>query len=176
MAIVERVLRECLTGVEPSECVAELIFDCEPTEIVIQFLSGGDLFAPCLRACIPQYDGYILVYETNDTGALEFVEELYEDIVRIRGTRDVPIVLCGNKCDLESKRTVSTSEGEELAQRMGVVFYETSALADINIQEMFYTLARDIVDWKAREGNKEAKDDEEIEVSTKHKRKCCLLL
>ena len=89
--------------------------------------------------------------------------------MRVKETRDVPLVLCGSKCDLESERTVSTSEGEELAQRMGVAFYEISALADINIREMFYTLVREIVDWKARGGNKEAKDDE---MSTK----CCLLL
>ena len=60
----------------------------------------------------------------------------------MRGTRDVPIALCGSKCDLESERTVSTSEGEELAQRMGAVFYETSALADININvhQVFYAI------------------------------------
>ena len=148
---------------------ANVSFDCEPTQIGLRDTVLSDYCAPMKTACIRVHDGFILVYAINDRWAFEEVKEHYEDIVRVRGTWDVPIVLCGNKCDLESERTVSTSEGEELAQRMGVAFYEISALADINIQEMFYTLVREIVDWKARGGNKEAKDDE---ISTK----CCLLL
>ena len=132
-------------------------FDREPTEVELRDPCPSDFCFPIKEADIRQVDGYILVYAINDREAFEEVKEHYEDIVRVRGTRHGPIVLCGNKCDLESERTVSTSEGEELAQRMGAVFYETSALAYINIREMFYTLVRDIIDWKVREGNKKTR-------------------
>lgn len=46
----------------------------------------------------------------------------------------VPMILVGNKCDLENKREVETSVGKETARNWGIPFLETSAKKDINIQ------------------------------------------
>ncbi|KAF9166439.1 hypothetical protein BGX21_000319, partial [Mortierella sp. AD011] len=55
----------------------------------------------------------------------------------------VPIVLVGNKCDLEGDRKVPREKGELLSQKWGgTPFYETSARTRINVDEVFYDLVR----------------------------------
>ncbi|RCN36663.1 hypothetical protein ANCCAN_17445 [Ancylostoma caninum] len=40
-----------------------------------------------------------------------------EQIVRVKGTEQVPILLVGNKCDLQHQRQVRTDEGIALGRR-----------------------------------------------------------
>jgi GTPase SAR1 family protein len=57
----------------------------------------------------------------------------------------VPLVLVGNKCDLEDERMVSREQGMMLSQQWGgKPFYETSARQKINVDEVFYDLVRQI--------------------------------
>ncbi|XP_048354976.1 ras-related protein Rab-8A [Sphaerodactylus townsendi] len=53
-------------------------------------------------------------------------------------------MILGNKCDMNQKRQVSRDQGEKLALSFGIKFMETSAKANINIENAFFTLARDI--------------------------------
>lgn len=57
----------------------------------------------------------------------------------------VPMVLVGNKCDLEEERMVSREQGMLLSQQWGgIPFYETSARMKINVDEVFFDLVRQI--------------------------------
>ncbi|XP_068689892.1 ras-related protein Rab-8A-like [Montipora foliosa] len=53
-------------------------------------------------------------------------------------------MVLGNKCDMEDRRVVSKERGTQLATEYGTKFMETSAKASINVEEAFFTLARDI--------------------------------
>jgi len=53
-------------------------------------------------------------------------------------------MILGNKCDMNDRRQVSKERGEQLAIEYGIKFMETSAKASINVEEAFFTLARDI--------------------------------
>ena len=50
--------------------------------------------------------------------------------------------MCGNKCDLEHQRVVSTSVGQEFADSLGLPFFETSAKMNINVTEAMHELVR----------------------------------
>jgi GTPase SAR1 family protein len=50
-------------------------------------------------------------------------------------------ILIGNKCDWEEKRAVSTEQGKQLADELGIPFLEVSAKNNINIEKAFYSLA-----------------------------------
>lgn len=47
------------------------------------------------------------------------------------------IILCGNKVDLE--REVPTADGEKLALKEGLLFFEISAKTSKNVNKMFYS-------------------------------------
>jgi Ras-related protein Rab-8A len=53
-------------------------------------------------------------------------------------------ILIGNKCDWEEKRQVSTEQGQQLANELGIPFLEVSAKNNINVEKAFYSLASDI--------------------------------
>jgi GTPase SAR1 family protein len=86
----------------------------------------------------------------------------------------VPVVLVGNKCDLESERTVTKEEGEAMAKAWGgeggatIPFFEASAKDKINDKEIFYQIVREM---KNRKENK----NEEEEKKKKRKTKLCTL-
>ncbi len=64
--------------------------------------------------------------------------------VEQHATEGVNKILIGNKCDWEEKRVVSTEQGQQLANELGIPFLEVSAKSGINIDEAFYSLAADI--------------------------------
>lgn len=51
-------------------------------------------------------------------------------------TDDVPMVLVGNKCDLEDERVVGKELGKSLANQFNCSFMETSAKAKINVNDV----------------------------------------
>ncbi|XP_026657574.1 ras-related protein RABE1c-like isoform X2 [Phoenix dactylifera] len=54
-------------------------------------------------------------------------------------------ILVGNKADMdENKRAVSTSQGQMLADEYGIKFFETSAKTNFNVEQVFFSIARDI--------------------------------
>ena len=87
---------------------------------------------------------------------------LYADIrtwfsnVEQHASEGVNKILVGNKCDWEEKRTVSTQEGQALADELHIPFLEVSAKSNINIEKAFYNLASEIkkrmVDSSRNEG------------------------
>merc|ERR1712087_188061 len=58
----------------------------------------------------------------------------------VKDAEQVPMVIVGNKLDLDSERTVPTKEGQELAASFSCPFMETSAKARIRVEDAFYEL------------------------------------
>lgn len=87
--------------------------------------------------------------DINETSANLFIFTL-EDIrtwfsnVEQHASEGVHKMLIGNKCDWEEKRAVSTEQGQQLANELGIPFLEVSAKNNINVEKAFYSLASDI--------------------------------
>lgn len=89
-------------------------------------------------------EGFIVVYAINSRDAFDEVTTFRDQILRVKDADRVPMIICGNKCDLEEDRQVTKNEGEDLATSFGVPFFETSALSRINVDESFFELVREI--------------------------------
>ena len=50
--------------------------------------------------------------------------------------KTISMVLIGNKCDLTEERKVNENEGKELAEKNGMLFFETSAKTGNNVEEV----------------------------------------
>jgi len=88
--------------------------------------------------------GFIITYAITSRSSFEEATAFYKQILRVKDADKVPIVLAGNKCDLEDQRQVPEAEGRELAKEFGCPMFETSAKSKINVEEAFFELVREI--------------------------------
>ena len=89
-------------------------------------------------------EGFIFVYSVTDFNSFQMLTKHLKTLERVRDFEPVPIVLVGNKADLEKNRQISYNEGAALANEMDCAFLETSARARKNIEETFYGIVREI--------------------------------
>jgi len=94
-------------------------------------------------------EGFILVYSVTSRQSFEFTSKLRTNILRMKSeSSDFPIVLIGNKKDLNSERQVSEDEGKNLADKFKIPFIETSAKTNENVAEAFHRLVREILRYR----------------------------
>ncbi len=92
--------------------------------------------------------GYLIVYSITDPQSFEQTSVLFDELVRAKEAHEpynIPIILVGNKSDLEdTERCVTIEEGQEQAKKFGenCKFMETSAKLRKNIDESFEELVR----------------------------------
>jgi small GTP-binding protein len=110
------------------------ILDTAGTE---QFTAMRDLY-------MKNGQGFVLVYSITSQATFNDLLELREQILRVKDTIDVPMVLVGNKCDLEDERVLSKDQGQTLARQFNCTFMEASAKLKVNVPEIFYDLVRQI--------------------------------
>uniref|UniRef100_A0A6B2LKJ2 Uncharacterized protein n=1 Tax=Arcella intermedia TaxID=1963864 RepID=A0A6B2LKJ2_9EUKA len=101
-------------------------------------------YARGLHTLKSKYQGYLLVYAITSRRTLEELTAHREHILKAKDSEFVPMVLCGNKCDLENHREVPHSDGEEVAKSWNIPFFETSALSRVNVEEAFFEAARGV--------------------------------
>jgi GTPase SAR1 family protein len=90
--------------------------------------------------------GFLLVFSITSLSSLQELSDLREQIMRIKDDEHVPIVLVGNKCDLEDDRAVSRARAFAVSQSWGnAPYYETSARRRANVDECFRDLCRQII-------------------------------
>lgn len=92
-------------------------------------------------------DGFLLVFSVTCQDSFEQARLLLDMLVQYVRTRtaEYPILLVGNKSDLESCRAVSESEGAALAAQFDCKYCETSAAEDYeNVEHAFTALIHEI--------------------------------
>ncbi|KAL3705889.1 Ras- protein rsr1 [Talaromyces marneffei ATCC 18224] len=93
-----------------------------------------------------QGQGFLLVFSITSMSSLHELSEIREQIIRIKDDDKVPIVIVGNKSDLEEDRAVSRARAFALSQSWGnAPYYETSARRRANVNEVFIDLCRQII-------------------------------
>ena len=131
----------------------EIDVDGSPAVIEILDTAGTEQFASMRDLYIKNGQGFLLVYSIVNQQSFIDVQPFRDQIMRVKGTPYVPMLLIGNKCDLESDRAVSHSDGEKLAHDWGCTFYETSAKSRKNVEVMFLDIVREVIRSKSKKGD-----------------------
>lgn len=101
--------------------------------------------------------GIILTYAINDRNSFNNISNWLTQI-RENSSDEVCLILAGNKSDLND-RQVEFTEGKSLADSLKVPFFECSAKDGKNIEELFLTIAKNIMaQINVGEGGKVKKD------------------
>ncbi|KAH0792267.1 Ras-related protein Rap-1b [Histomonas meleagridis] len=147
------------------------IFDSVPNKIYLPEESPKEsktfngLDNLCCLHWIKSAKGFIIIYSIDDRETFNNVKDFYKVITKTKGRTKIPLVICGNKCDLEDKREVYKEEGENLAMSLGAIFFETSVFRNIHIDDAFNALVNEMM-------NDPTISEDLSPTKTKHKVKC----
>nr|CAD7402259.1 unnamed protein product [Timema cristinae] len=100
------------------------------------------------RSMAPMYyrnaNAALLVFDITQYDSLTSVKSWVKELKR---NVQEPMVLClvGNKCDLEVERKVSKDEALQYACSIGATYFESSALHDQGIEEVFLNVALGLI-------------------------------
>ena len=86
-------------------------------------------------------DGFVLVYSITSPQSFTHAQKLKDRLTQIHGPGK-PIILAGNKLDLDADRQVQEESAYQYAVSQQVGFFECSAKEMINVVELFNGVVR----------------------------------
>uniref|UniRef100_A0A3Q1N471 small monomeric GTPase n=1 Tax=Bos taurus TaxID=9913 RepID=A0A3Q1N471_BOVIN len=95
--------------------------------------AGQERFRTITTAYYRGAMGIMLVYDITNEKSFDNIRNWIRNIEE-HASADVEKMILGNKCDVNDKRQVSKERGEKLALDYGIKFMETSAKANINVE------------------------------------------
>ena len=103
--------------------------------------------------------GALIVYDVTQKTTFDKIER-YIDELKDNADKNVFMVLVGNKSDLEGNRMILKEEGEQLATKLKIGFFEVSAKTGVGIENLFKYL----IDGVYKKNNREFKSVASIEI------------
>lgn len=120
----------------------QVVIDDRVTILDILDTAGQEEYSAMREQYMRTGEGFLLVYSVTSRNSFEELITYYQQIQRVKDVEYIPVVVVGNKSDLETERQVSFDEGVSLAKQLNAPFLETSAKQAINVEDAFYTLVR----------------------------------
>ena len=105
--------------------------------------AGQESFRSIARSYFRGVIGCILVYDITRKDTFINLENWLAESKEY-STDDLNYILIGNKTDLEHDRVISTADGQEFADKHGLLFIETSAKDFNNVNTLFINIATNI--------------------------------
>jgi len=152
--------------------IKKLTYNEQKYNLYIYDTTGEERFRSLSFNLIKFTEGVILMYDITNKSSFKSIPEWIESALEHKG-ENYPIIIIGNKIDLEEKRKITTEEGENLAKKYGLDFFEISNKEDINIKEAIFTLFKKVliyIEQKDIKGNSSILSSDN---SSSNKKSCC---
>ena len=144
-------------------------------KIKIWDTAGQERFKSMSVNVIKNVEGLILTYSIINRESFQNMDSWLQKLNDASDLSKKPVIIVGNKIDLEDKRQVTTEEGEEFAKNHGYNFFEVSAKTGKNVKEAFYDIFEQLYKIFEEEitGKKVKKPKLELKKETKKKKRSC---
>lgn len=119
------------------------------TSAQIWDLGGQESFRNLRKLYLEGAHGGMLLYDVTNKRSFQKLDNWVQSFKETRG--DKPLLLIGNKIDLEEKIEVTKETGQEYASEHGFEFIQTSAKTGNNVDKAFHDLIKDVLDELAEE-------------------------
>ncbi|ODQ79539.1 hypothetical protein BABINDRAFT_161929 [Babjeviella inositovora NRRL Y-12698] len=117
--------------------------DGKTIKLQIWDTAGQERFRTITSSYYRGAHGIIIVYDVTDQESFNNVKQWLQEIDRY-ATGGVMKLLVGNKSDLTDKKVVDYAVAKEFCESLDMPFLETSALSSTNVEQAFFTMARQI--------------------------------
>ncbi|KAI4574900.1 hypothetical protein MJG53_002841 [Ovis ammon polii x Ovis aries] len=153
----------------------KVVLDGEEVQIDILDTAGQEDYAAIRDNYFRSGEGFLLVFSITEHESFTATAEFREQILRVKAEEDkIPLLVVGNKSDLEERRQVLVEEARAKAEEWGVQYVETSAKTRANVDKVFFDLMREIRTKKTSE-NKDKNGKKSSKNKKSFKERCCLL-
>ncbi|KRX71430.1 Ras-related protein Ral-A [Trichinella sp. T6] len=151
-----------------------IVLDGEECQIDILDTAGQEDYSAIRDNYYRSGEGFLCVFAITDSESFDATTEFREQILRVKNSDpNIPILLVGNKSDLNNERRISVDQAQQKAANWNVNYVETSAKTRSNVDKVFYDLMREIKSRKAvASGHLDMGD---VKQKKKKKRKCIFL-
>ena len=134
------------------------------SKIHIWDTAGQERFRSLALNYLNNSHGFIFMYDITDLDSFNNVVN-WINLALDKNIKTVANFLVGNKCDNEEERKVSKEEAENLAREKNLIFLETSAKMDNNVQKLFYYFLFKLIEYFK---NNDYVEEEKLVLSQEH--------
>ena len=137
--------------------------------------AGQERFKSMSVNVIKNAEGLLLTYSITSRESFNNLESWLKQLNDAKDISKIPIVIVGNKSDLEKLRIVKYEEGKEFADKHNYHFYEVSAKTGQNVKEAFYDIFEQLYELFEEEitGKKNVSTSIQLTKKNKVKKKGC---
>ena len=147
-------------------------------KIEIWDTAGQERYKSITAAYYKGAKGAFVVYDITSKISFENIDKWMMEI-KEKSSKDLKLMIIGNKSDLKDARQVSNEEALRKAQDTGIALMETSALDSTNVKEAFHDLLKEMYIEisakiaKVEESLNDNKEALQLETNDGKKKGCC---
>jgi Ras-related protein Rab-1A len=152
--------------------IKHIDFNGDQIKLQIWDTAGQERFKSITSTYYRGSDGVLLVFDITNRQSFLNVKKWVSEIDKYTDNKSQKILI-GNKFDLNYRREVTYEESVEFADSLGINYIETSAKDNVNIENIFTYLVKNIYFDKEKNNKEEEKNKEKISLLNSFKFKKC---
>ena len=136
--------------------------------------AGQEKYMSINKNLFQRVQGIILMYDITVPKSFENLNKWMTVIKQLAD--GIPLILIGNKIDLEKQRKITKERGQQFANDNNIDIFESSGKSGVNVEESFIFLGEQIIRLNNNKDNKTSGGNEYIiskETTYKNTKKCC---
>ena len=118
---------------------------------------GQERFRALTPSFLRNAEGVVIVFDVTSQDSFDNVKGWINSIKSNIGENVIPIIIVGNKIDMENLREISKEDGNKIASENGFKYFETSTKTGKGVDEAFKELVNQILDIQDKN------DDEKVD-------------
>lgn len=120
----------------------QCVIDDIPARLDILDTAGQEEFSAMREQYMRSGEGFLLVFSVTDRNSFEEIYKFHRQILRVKDRDEFPMLMVGNKADLDHQRQVSNMDAQNVARQLKIPYIECSAKVRINVDQAFHELVR----------------------------------
>lgn len=129
----------------------QCVIDDHVAKLDILDTAGQEEFSAMREQYMRSGEGFLLVFSVTDRPSFDEIFKFHKQVLRVKDRDEFPMLLVGNKADLEQQRVISNEEAHNVARQLKLPYIECSAKLRMNVDQAFYELVRLVRRFQAME-------------------------